>query len=160
VIGRRHDDHRAQTLLAAPLGKDGPFVFGPGHGPRDLLHGVDAEGPELADLSRGGVFVGNSAAEELAVDHRIGRIGEDGHAGGDATVHEVRGFEDSGAVRAGGDHHDVGGGQGLMHHERLPGRPQHRLREAGRRHRGQAQGTGGGKGADTGRRSQKHAFLP
>jgi hypothetical protein len=118
VIGSRHHHDGAEPLMVAPLGKDPSFIFGSSHRSRDLLDGFDSQCPELSNGSGGLVFVGGPSAEELAVHHRVGRVGENCDPPSHPGLNKVSRFEHPGAVGTTRHDDDVGRPQRIIGHER------------------------------------------
>ena len=115
VIPPAHHQDRPEPVLVAPVGKNATFVFGSGHGARDLLDGRDTERRELSNASCGRVFVRDAPADELAT-HGVPRAGENGNSRGDTTVNKVRRLQHPGATRIDRDDDDVGPFDGVVGH--------------------------------------------
>src|ERR1022692_986595 len=129
---------RAEPLLVAPVGKHSTYVLGSGCISRDLLDGVDTKRPELTNGSCSRVFVGDPAADELAV-HRVRRVGENCDSRGHTAVNKVGGFEHPGEVGIGRQDNDVGGFDALIDDERPSSRPQNRSSNGGDTNAGSTQ---------------------
>lgn len=97
MVRGTHHQYRAKPALVAPVGKHATFVLASGYRPRDQLDAFHAKRTQLANGSRGGVFVGDPSAEEFTIDGP-GRVRENGDSSRHPGVNEVGGFEHSGAT--------------------------------------------------------------
>ena len=95
MIRSAHHHDRAEPLLVAPLGKYSTDVLGSRYISPDLLDGVDTKRPEISLGSCSRVFVGDPAADELAV-HGVRRVSENCDSGGYPAVNKVSGFNQMG----------------------------------------------------------------